>query len=190
MNDRYQKGDVNSGDNKNLEALIGEAREGNTDAFRAIFNEYIDRLYGYAISRTANKQEALDVVQETFVDLWRALEKFEYRSDEAFGGFVFKILKRKIARTHRMRRSDISLDALDFEEGYEVEIEDYRFVMDGVDSLSPMYREVIRLRYWSGLTFGEIAGILDINEGTAKIRHHRAIKKLKDKLDKDEGFRE
>jgi len=78
----------------------------------------------------------------------------------------------------------VPLDDLGSEEGYEIEVEDYRFVMDGVDSLSPKYREVVRLRYWSGLTFGEIAAVLNTNEGTVKVRHHRAIEKLRGKIKK------
>jgi len=175
---------VDKQENTNLANLIGEARNGNTDAFRVIFDQFVDRLYGYSLSRTATREDALDVVQDTFVDLWDGLTKFEYRSDEEFSGFVFKVLKRKIAKQHRARRGDVPLDDLGSEEGYEIEVEDYRFVMDGVDSLSPKYREVVRLRYWSGLTFGEIAAVLNTNEGTVKVRHHRAIEKLRGKIKK------
>jgi len=179
----YRKAKVDTQENTNLEELIGEARNGSTDAFRGIFNQFSDRLYGYALSRTASKQDALDVVQDTFVDLWDGLKKFKYRSDAEVSGFIFKILKRKIARNHRLRRGDISLDDI-ADEGYEIEIEDYRFVISGVDSLAPKYKEVVRLRYWSGLTFGEIASVLNINEGAAKVRHQRAIEKLKEKIKK------
>jgi len=165
---------------KNLESLIEEARKGRTDAFREIFNQFSDKLYGYAISRTASKEDALDVVQDTFVDLWGGLQRFQYRSDEEFGGFVFKILKRKISRQHRARRGDLSL--YDVDEAYEIEVEDYRFVTSNVDTLSPKYQEVVRLRYWAQMSFGEIASALNIKEGTAKVRHHRAIEKLKENL--------
>lgn len=167
---------------KNLESLIEEARDGRTDAFREIFNQFSDKLYGYAISRTASKDDALDVVQDTFVDLWGGLQRFQYRSDEEFGGFVFKILKRKISRQHRARRGDISLEDIDASISYEIEVEDYRFVTGNVDTLSPKYREVVRLRYWAQMSFGEIASVLNIKEGAAKVRHHRAIEKLKESL--------
>jgi len=176
------KGAVDTQSN-NLQSLVEEARNGSTDAFREIFNQFTDRLYGYALSRTASKEDALDAVQDTFVDLWGGLGKFEYRSDEEFGGFVFKILKRKISKGHRLRRGDISLEDLGANEGYEIEVEDYRFVMENVNSLSPKYGEVVRLRYWSGLSFPEIASVLNIEEGTAKVRHHRAIAKLRENID-------
>lgn len=167
---------------RELESLIEEARDGRTEAFREIFNQFSDRLYGYAISRTASKEDALDVVQDTFVDLWGGLQKFQYRSDEEFGGFVFKILKRKIGRQHRLRRGDISLEDMNVEESYEIEVEDYRFIANNVDSLLPKYREVVKLRYWGQMSYGEIASALNIKEGTAKVRHHRAIEKLKENL--------
>ena len=165
-----------------LQTLIESARDGNTDAFRELFNQFSDRLYAYAISRTASKEDAFDVVQDTFVDLWGGLDKFKYQSDEAFGGFVYKILKRKISRHHRSRRNDVSLDASLIEEEYEVEVEDYRFVIGHVDELGPKYKEVLVLRYWSGMTFVEIASALNIKEGAAKVRHSRAIQKLKENI--------
>ena len=177
-----QKGTVDIKPQKELASLIEEARDGKTEAFREIFNQFSDRLYAYAVSRTASKDDALDAVQDAFVDLWGGLQKFQYRSDEEFGGFVFKILKRKISRQHRLRRGDISLEDMNVEESYEIEVEDYRFVANNVDSLSPKYQEVVRLRYWGQMSFGEIASTLNIKEGAAKVRHHRAIEKLKENL--------
>lgn len=177
-----QKGTVDIKPQKELASLIEEARDGKTEAFREIFNQFSDRLYAYAVSRTASKDDALDAVQDAFVDLWGGLQKFQYRSDEEFGGFVFKILKRKISMQHRLRRGDISLEDMNVEESYEIEVEDYRFVANNVDSLSPKYQEVVRLRYWGQMSFGEIASTLNIKEGAAKVRHHRAIEKLKENL--------
>lgn len=176
------KGTVDIKSKKELVSLIEEVRGGEMEAFREIFNQFSDRLYGYAFSRTASREDALDAVQDTFVDLWSGLHKFQYRSDEEFGGFIFKILKRKISRQHRMRRGDISLEDINIEEGYEIEVEDYRFVTGSVDSLSQKYKEVVRLRYWAQMSFGEIASTLNIKEGAAKVRHKRAIEKLKENL--------
>ena len=167
---------------KDLQSLVEEARDGRADAFREIFNQFSDRLYAYAISRTASKEDAMDAVQDTFVDLWGALDKFQYRSDEEFGGFIFKILKRKISRHHRSRRVTISIEDSDIDVGYEIEVEDYRFVTSNVEALTPKYREVLKLRYWAQMSFGEIASALNIKEGAAKVRHHRAIEKLKEKI--------
>jgi len=182
----YRKAKVNTEGETNLRDLVLEARNGDTNAFRVIFDQFVDRLYGYSFSRTQTRADALDVVQETFVDLWSALPGFEFRSDEEFSGFIFKILKRKISKLHRARRADVSLDDLGSDIKVEVEIEDYRFIMDGLDSLSPKYREVVKLRYWSGMTFSEIASILNSNEGAIKVRHHRAIEKLKKKIEDEE----
>ena len=106
---------MESNNSTELQTLIEGARNGSTEAFREIFNQFSNKLYAYSLARTVSKEDALDVVQDTFVDLWGTLDKFQYRSDEAFGGFVYKILKRKIARHHRSRRNDISLDANDIE---------------------------------------------------------------------------
>ena len=173
-----QKGKLNPQSRGELESLIEEARDGNTDAFREIFNQFSDRLYGYCISRTSGKEDAMDIVQETFVDLWSALDRFQYRSDEAFAGFIFKIAKRKLAKHYEDSKKTVSIEDVQITEFYEMEPRDYRYVMSKVGELPEKHQELLRLRYWGGMTFREIASVLNINEGTAKVWHHRVIQRL------------
>lgn len=163
-----------------LNILVSDAKNGSHDAFRLIFEALNDRLFAYAASRTSSREDAADITADTFIDLWRALKNFEYRSEEEFMGFVFKIVKRKLAALYRTKSPTISLE---LEEGaipasYEMEIKDYRPVLAHIKELAVNYQELIRLRYWSDLTFREIASLLGTNEATAKVWHHRAIKKL------------
>ena len=81
--------------NQTLQDLIDDSRKGDQKAFRVLFDTLSNRLFTYALSHTRSRDEALDLVQETFIDLWSALPKFNYKNDESFYGFVFLILKRK-----------------------------------------------------------------------------------------------
>ncbi|PIP73346.1 MAG: hypothetical protein COW88_02290 [Candidatus Lloydbacteria bacterium CG22_combo_CG10-13_8_21_14_all_47_15] len=166
-----------------LPILIKRSREGDTDAFRCIFERLNDRLFQYARAHTVARDDALDIVQDTFIDIWKSLNGFAYRSDEAFYGFVFVILKRKIARYRRINAIRASLpfnEKIANEASYEIEREDYRFVMKALERLATDYQELLKLRYWSDMSFAEIALVMNITEGTAKVRHHRALQKLKD----------
>ena len=62
------------------------------------------------------------------------------------------------------------------------EHEDYRHLLKQINMLSEKYQEVLRLRYWSGMKLSEVAEFLGIDEGTAKVRHFRALNELRKKI--------
>lgn len=169
--------------NKTLKRTVERAQNGNTRAFKTLFDSLSDRLFAYTVSHTKNRDDALDIVQETFIDLWSALPTLEYRSDESFHGFVFIILKRKLYKTYEMSKKTISIEEIEMQ--YELQVnEDYRYLHKKIKILTPRYQELIKLRYWKGLPFQEIANVLDIPEATAKVWHHRAVQKLKGNVEK------
>ncbi len=173
-----------------LQALLERVRSGSHDAFRVLFDRLNDRLFAHAYAHTKERESAKDLVQETFIDLWRGVESFSYRSDQEFHGFVFLILKRKLTKYYSERkRAPGSLDQRmeevgDRDETLAIvpEYEYHRGLMKGFDQLSETSREILSLRNWSDLSFKEIAHVLDISESAAKVRHHRAIGELRDTL--------
>ncbi len=166
--------------------LIKDVQDGNEDAFRAIFDRLSARLFAYVLSHTSHRDDALDIVQETFIDVWKGLPTFRYKSDEQFYGFVFVVLKRKIYKRYRNMRDTVSLDEEIMHESYEMKTEDYRHLEKHIAKLREPYQDILKLRYWSGMTFAEAAAMLDIKETTAKVLHHRAIKKLQAMLEQYE----
>jgi RNA polymerase sigma-70 factor (ECF subfamily) len=163
--------------------LIADARKGNEGAFREIFEHLHARVFGYVLSHTPERDDALDITQDAFVDLWKSLRKFEYKSDEEFYGFVFLIVKRKIARFYKTRRITVPLDENTMDE-HTPEHEDHRFLMKQVQTLTVKYQELLRLRYWGGMKLAEAAAVLGITEGTAKVWHYRALQELKTKVER------
>lgn len=175
---------VNSQDTNTLAILVADAREGKQDAFREIFEHLHARVFGYVLSHTPERDDALDITQESFVDLWKSLRGFRYRSDEEFYGFVFLVVKRKIARFYKTRRMTVPLDEESMSGENVEEYEDHRFLMKQVQTLATKYQEILRLRYWGGMKLAEAAAILGITEGTAKVWHHRALQELKIKVER------
>ena len=161
-----------------METLVQKAKTGDVQAFREIFESFSSKLFLYLLSRTSAREDALDLAQEIFIDLWKELGTFEFRSDEAFSGFVFSIAKRKLYHYYQSKRETIPLDENLPGASYEMETNDYRYLTKHINMLAEKYQELLKLRYWSGLTFAEIASVLNIREGRAKVWHHRAIKKL------------
>ena len=164
-----------------LKKVIVEAKQGDHDAFKKIFDHMNDRLFIYANIRASSRDDALDIVQDTFVDLWRGLVTFTYESDEAFYGFVFIILKRKLYSHRRQAQKKASFDSIEQDHMY-VEVptlEDTHDMRKCLESLKPKHRKLIQLRYWLGLPFKEIASTMHVKETTAKVWHHRALQKMR-----------
>ena len=59
-----------------LEKVIIEAKEGDHDAFKKIFDHMSDRLFVYTNMRASSRDDALDIVQDAFIDLWKGLVTF------------------------------------------------------------------------------------------------------------------
>lgn len=168
-----------------LEALVKLAKNGDKDSFRQIFERFNGAVFAFVALRTSSRDDALDIVQETFIEFWDNLKKFKYKTDEELGGFIFIIVRRKLYKYYRSQNKTVPLDENTTEETYEVEHNDYRYLFKHVGSLTPDYQDVLKLRYWSEMSFSEIASTLGIKETTAKVRHFRAIQRLKTLLEKN-----
>ena len=166
----------------NLKTLVEKAQNGETEAFKGIYDLLSDRLFLYAASHTNERDDALDITQDTFIDIWKGLKRFEYSSDEELWGFAFIIMKRKLAKHYRFRKVTVSIEEGHIEDNYEMDVEDYRSLQKYIKKLSSTYQEVLKLRYWSQFSFSEIALVLDTKESTAKVWHHRALKELQEYL--------
>lgn len=175
-----------------LQEFLARAQQGDRVAFRALFDALNDRLFAFAITHCGDRDTAMDLVQDTFVDLWKELPRFRYRSDGEFYGFVFLVLRRKLAKYHEAKkRAHESLDVRqetlgDADESVAImpQYEDHRGLLKAISMLSKTSQEILALRNWSELSFSEIARTLDIGESAAKVRHHRAINELREELQK------
>ena len=150
--------------------------------FRLIYEDTKTPIFHLIRTRVGSREDALDIFQDVYVDLWEALGKgrFAYRSDPELLGFLYLIAKRRIAKFYRFRHFTVSLD--DIEPAVEVESGERGEIVLALRKLGEADREVLNLRYFSGLSFKEIAVLLNKDESAIKVRHHRAMKKLKEIL--------
>lgn len=173
---------------ESTEWMIQESAAGDAGAFRLLFERFYAELFRFAYSRVERREDALDILQEVFIDLWIALRKggFAYSSEIKFRGFLYTIIRRKLARTYhaKSRSSYVSIEESEGALSYKQEGEagEIAIVMKAVRKLPAEDREVISLRYFSGLQFQEIAELLNKGESAVKVRHHRALEKLKNML--------
>ena len=172
--------------------LVEKARRGDDAAFDALAELHAPALHRLAYTLAGNASDAEDIVQETLLGAFRRMSSFEGRS--SFKTWLSRILVNQTARLRRSKRVREVMKPTDFSEasqailkGLELpdEVRDSEIRMDVMTALSGMsaeFREVIVLREMEGLSYVEIAEVLDIPRGTVESRLHRARGELKNLL--------
>jgi RNA polymerase sigma-70 factor (ECF subfamily) len=162
---------------------IRRCKAGDKEAFRYIVERYQAEAVGHAIAILANRDDALDAVQEAFIDAYQALGRFD--STRRFYPWFYVILRNccyKLA-TKREKRETGSLDDAEIVAPTKgLAAEDAALLETALRGLSPDERELITLRHLDGLSYQELAARLEIPEGTVMSRLYNARKRLKQKL--------
>ncbi|MBL8878939.1 MAG: sigma-70 family RNA polymerase sigma factor [Phycisphaerales bacterium] len=182
-----------------FEEILRRARQHDADAVEAIFNLYSARVYGLLYRLTGSRDDADDLLQETFLRLVRTISRYEH--DGRFDAWLFRIaanLTRDRGRKHRRRAPSAPLDV--YATGENDSADDRALAVDrppdfsilrnesearlaeAMQRLTEVEREVLVLRHYSDLPFREIAKLLEIPLGTALARAHRALLRLRANL--------
>ena len=177
------------------EALIAAALNGSALAWEKLVRRYESKIFNQGLRLMGNSSDAMDLVQEVFLGVYRNLHRF--RGDSKFSSWIFRIAYNKAvdmnrynnimaSRTHR--NSEEELDILENIPGRsnlegEKILSDYQANKKIVSMLAALplkQRLIVELKMFQSLTFEDIAEIHDISVNTAKTRFYSAIKKLKD----------
>lgn len=169
--------------------LVERAQRGDRDAFGELVWRYQDTVYTLAL-RLVGPNLAPDVAQEALIRAWKALPRF--RGDASFGTWLHRITV-NTAWTHRKRAqrhvaAEIEDTVVDrgLSPEHSGEMADLRGRLKAaIERLSPGQRAVVVLRDVAGWSHAEIARELDITQTTAKVRLHRARKRLQEMLEED-----
>jgi len=143
-------------------------------------------LYRYAYWLTHDQQVAEDLVQETFLRAWRALDSL--KDEKAAKSWLITILRRENARRFERKRFEMG----DYEEGSiqdisststEQEIENH-WLRERIANMPEEYREPLVMQVIGGFSGEEIAELLGLNKNTVMTRLFRARNQLKEALEK------
>jgi RNA polymerase sigma-70 factor (ECF subfamily) len=170
------------------ELLARKAQLGDRDAFYALYNRYLQRVYNRVKSKVP-PQDVEDVTQEIFIALVRSLETYQQRS--RFNTWLYTIVNRQIADFYRRRsRSErghsVELDsdgAPEIPSTAEHDSADQRMIIQtALNSLPEHYQEVIMMRFADGLTFAEIAQQRGQPLEAVKSLYRRALQAVRDNM--------
>lgn len=167
-----------------LDALIVAAQNGDKEAFAEIYEQFFDQIYKYVFFRT-NGVDSDDIVENIFIKVWINLEKYEKR-DVSFSSWLYKIASNTIIDHHRAHRPLSQIDpsiADESEHSQPKKIAEQNVMAEkvraAVNELREPYRQVVSLKFLSGLTNTEIAEIMGEREGNIRVLQFRALKELK-----------
>ena len=169
--------------------LIAEAKRSNHAAFRTLVERYMRQAYNIAYGYVNNHDDAADIVQESFVRVYRALPSF--RGEAEFGTWLYRIVTNQslnaVKRKSTSARREISLDDADRLPGQNPDDlfrgEHRELLERALHELPTLQRAAVILRHLNGLSTRQVSGILRCSEGTVKTHLHRGLKKLKNKLE-------
>ena len=177
------------------EDLVAAFQGGNLAAFDELVRRWDRKILGAIYRIMGADDEARDLCQEAFLRAYRALPAF--RGQARFSSWLYQIalnlcrdrMRRRKGRTmvsldeiedHERTRPDPAPSALDLVEARDIS----RVVAAAVASLPAEQREVIVLKEYQGLTFLEIASILDLPLSTVKTRLYRGLGQLRERLER------
>ena len=167
-------------------ALVAACQRGHApscgDPFRLLHDRHKDVVHRICLRITGDASEALDAAQDAFLLAFRGIPGFRFGS--RFSGWLFQIAVRASFERLRRRRPPCpfsELEALEFEclrsahpPTFAAKQERSARVRLAIRGLSPRQREIIGLRYFEGLSYGEVACRLAIPGGSVRSRLHRA----------------
>jgi RNA polymerase sigma factor (sigma-70 family) len=163
-----------------LAPLLEECKKGNIDAQFRLYNQYSKAMFNLARRITNNREDAEDMLQETFVECFRKIGSF--RGESTFGAWLKSILINRCINHLRKKRVDlVYLENLPETSGDTEPEPEYNIekIADGIEKLPDGYRVILTLYLLEGYDHSEIAQILGISESTSKSQYSRAKDKLR-----------
>jgi RNA polymerase sigma-70 factor, ECF subfamily len=173
-------------------ATVALARDGDSEAFRALVDRHSRAVYRLAYRMTGSAQDAEDVVQETFLKAYRQLGRFESRAN--FSTWLHRIavncsIDLIRARPHREAGHDAAdLDQLGTDDQAQRQVSPERLMLStevqdrvagAMSSLSAMERAAFALRHFEGQSIEEISHALGLKTNATKHSIFRAVRKMR-----------
>lgn len=161
--------------------LVEKSKNNDRNAQYQLYELYVDAMFNIGIRMLGSKEDAEDIIQESFIEAFKQLHTFRYES--TFGAWLKRIVVHKCINFLKLKRIPVTtIENHDFhltEEPVIVEEKmDIQKVKKGIEILPNGYKQIINLYLIEGYDHNEISEILDVSISTSKSQYHRAKKKL------------
>jgi len=164
--------------------LIERCKRGEAAGYKELYQRYARAMYNTCLRIVNHTTEAEDVLQESFTEAFKNLDRFEYRT--SFGGWLKQIcINRSINQLKKRKVSWVDIDGTDVADREEEKMVDenelqlkVETVKRSIMALPDGYRTVLSLYLLEGYDHEEIAEILNVAESTTRTQYMRAKQKL------------
>jgi RNA polymerase sigma-70 factor (ECF subfamily) len=167
------------------------AQQGDREAFRSLYERYRDRVYNVIFYSMGDEMRAEDVLQIVFVKVYRGLPSFRFEA--SLSTWIYRIAVNECLNQQRRRGaqhipfeallgSDEEFDAGATADQQHADSERREIIHRAVMELSPKLRAVVALKYVDGLSYEEMASVLECSQGTVASRLNRALTELEARL--------
>lgn len=162
---------------ENYLQLVKQAKRGDVESFARLYEQVYQKLYRFALYTLCNREDAEDVASDAVADAFASIGKL--RREEAFQGWIFKILGNKCKR----KLAEYANRAVELTEAFPEPADTGEFtealqVRQLFFALPEEDRMIIGLHLFGGYTSREIGNFLQMNENTVRSRESRALKRL------------
>ena len=173
-------------ENEKLENIIAQCKAGSPDGFTELVNLYSNRLYGYYYRLTGNSTVSDDLLSELFVKL---VQKIDSYKGDCFDAWLFRVASNIFNDhlRHKMRQQKL-LEQKGLSDGNSLwnenidEVDNFDELQRLLSQLDGDTKELIVMRYYSQMSFKELAKTRNEPVGTTLSRLHRGLKRLKEQM--------
>lgn len=166
--------------NTQIESALAAISDGNAESMGILYDLIKTDVFAYALSKMGNKHDADDVMQDTFVQVYKHAKQYVPKGKPM--AWIIKIelnlIRRHFQLKHRTVNFDESFENMSTGEDFEQGVINNAFLQELMKSLNEEEREVISLHVVSGFKHREIAALLQKPLSTVLSKYNRAIKKL------------
>lgn len=180
------------------EASMITAAQNDPDAFGALYERYVTRIYNYIYYRTGNPSEAEDLTARVFLRAHRHIGRFKNQG-LPFSAWLYRIAHNLVANWHRdnSRRNEIPLDDNarlvhrgDLPETQVIDQQEFERLLQAIRRMSPERQQLVILKFVERMSNSDIGVIIGRSEGAIKSLYHRTLIELRNELEQgDTGTR-
>ncbi len=161
--------------------LVEKSKSGDRNSQYQLYELYVNAMYNVSMRMIGTKEDAEDIIQDSFVEAFKNLTSFRYES--TFGSWLKRIVINKSINHLKLKKIQIiPLEHHEYHLSEEInepiDTIDIKKIKKGIALLPDGYKQIINLYLIEGYDHIEISEILEISNSTSKSQYHRAKKKL------------
>lgn len=171
----------------NDDQIINAIKNGDTQAFSILVDRYKDLVYTLAVRMIKNREEAEEVAQDTFIKVFKSLDRF--KGDSKFSTWIYRVTYNTCLdniKKNKKHLNDVAIDEFTFNKldtidnalDHLMKQERSQLVKQCIEKLPEDSSALITLFYFEEMSLEEISKIINVETNTVKVKLYRARKKL------------